>query len=129
LAKAARPRVARVADEIRSSAAEILRTLKDPRIGFVSVVSAEVSSDLRHVKLYVSVLGPDAERQATMQALERATGFVRSELGRRVRLYHTPEVRFVEDTSIAHGDRIHRLLQQLQGPEVSNPQVNSPQEE
>jgi ribosome-binding factor A len=108
-----RQRVARVAEEMRAAAAEVLRELKDPRVGFASVVRAEVSGDLRHVKLHVSVLGPEAEQEATLAALERARGFVRTELGRRVRLYHTPEVHFVLDTSIAHGDRIARLLGSL----------------
>lgn len=108
------PRAARVAEEIRSNAAMILRNLKDPRIGFVSVVSAEVSTDLRYVKLFVSVYGPEAERKATMTALQRATGYVRTELGHRVRLYHTPELRFVEDTSMAFGEHINRLLRDVQ---------------
>ncbi len=108
-----RQRVARVAEGMREAAAEVLRTLKDPRIGFATVVRAEVSADLRYVKLYVSVLGPEAEQSATMAALESAKGYVRTELGRRVRLYHTPEVRFLLDSSIAHGDRIARLLSSL----------------
>lgn len=110
----ARQRLARVTEEIRDAAAEILRSLKDPRIGFATLVRAEVSSDLRHVKLYVSVLGPPVEQAATMAALEGAKGHVRTELGRRVRLYHTPEVHFVADRSIAHGDRIAQLLSGLQ---------------
>ncbi len=107
------PRAARVAEEIRSHAAMILRELKDPRIGFVSVVSAELSTDLRYVKLFVSVYGPEAERKATMTALKRATGYVRTALGQRVRLYHTPEVRFVEDRSMAFGEHINRLLRDV----------------
>lgn len=109
----ARQRAQRVADEVQQVAAEILRGLKDPRIGFATVVRAEVSTDLRHAKIYVSVFGPEAERQATMAALERAKGHVRTELGRRIRLYHTPEVHFISDGSIAHGDRIARLLGEL----------------
>ena len=109
----ARQRAERVSDAVREVAAEILHGLKDPRIGFVTVVRAEVSTDLRHAKIFVSVFGPDAEREATMAALERAKGHVRTELGRRIRLYHTPEVHFIADSSIAHGDRIARLLGQL----------------
>jgi len=106
-------RAARVADEVRAAAAEILRGLKDPGIGFATVVRAELSSDLRYAKIYVSVLGPEAERAATMAALQRATGHVRTELGRRIRLYRTPEVHFVSDGSLAHGDRIARLLREI----------------
>ena len=108
-----RQRVARVAEEVRAAAAEILQELKDPRIGFATVVRAEMSSDLRYAKLFISVLGPEAERAATMAVLERAKGHVRTELGRRVRLYHTPEVRFVADDSMEHGDRIARILRGL----------------
>jgi len=106
-------RAARVADEVREVAADILRGLKDPGIGFATVVRAELSSDLRHAKIYVSVLGPEADRAATMAALDRATGHVRTELGRRIRLYRTPEVRFISDASIEHGDRIARVLRDL----------------
>lgn len=106
-------RAARVADELRQAAAEILRDLKDPGIGFATVVRAELSSDLRYAKIYVSVLGPEADRAATMAALARATGHVRTEIGRRIRLYRTPEIRFVSDGSIAHGDRIARVLREI----------------
>ncbi len=109
----ARQRAVRVADEVSQAAAEILRGLKDPRIGFATVVRSEVSSDLRHAKIFVSVFGPEADQAATMAALERAKGHVRTELGRRVRLYHTPEIHFVLDGSMAHGDRIARILAEL----------------
>lgn len=82
-------------------------------MGFASVVRAEMSPDLRYAKVYVSVLGPEAEREETMAVLERAKGHVRSELGRRIRLYHTPELRFIMDDSLAHGDRIARILRDL----------------
>lgn len=106
--------MARVAEQVRAETADILRGLKDPRIGFASVVRAEMSPDLRYAKVYVSVLGPEAEREETMAVLERARGHVRSELGRRIRLYHTPELRFVMDDSLAHGDRIARILRDLE---------------
>lgn len=109
----ARERAARVADEVAQVAAEILRGLKDPRIGFATVVRSEVSSDLGHAKIFVSVFGPEADQAATMAALESAKGHVRTEIGRRIRLYHTPEIHFILDGSIAHGDRIARILQEL----------------
>ncbi len=108
-----RQRVARVTEEVRAAAAEILRQLKDPGLGFATVVRAEMSPDLRYAKIYVSVLGPEAEREATLAALERARGHFRSELGQRVRLYRTPEVRFVPDQSLEHSDRIARLLREV----------------
>jgi ribosome-binding factor A len=103
-------RAQRVAERIKEEMADILRRVKDPRVGFASVVRVECSSDLRYAKVYISVFGPEADQQATMRGLENAKGFIRSELGRRVRLFHTPELHFALDTSIAHGDRIARLL-------------------
>jgi ribosome-binding factor A len=119
-------RVARVAEEVRAAAAEILRELKDPGIGFATVVRAEMSPDLRYAKIYVSVLGPEADREATMEALTRATGHVRAALGQRVRLYRTPEVRFVLDGSIAHGDRIARVLRDLAAERQSRGEAAPP---
>ncbi|MBE3591069.1 MAG: 30S ribosome-binding factor RbfA [Firmicutes bacterium] len=110
-----RQRAQRVAERIKEEVADILRRrMKDPRVGFASVTAVEVSNDLRHAKVYVSVLGDEAEQRATMQALERARGFVRTELGARLRLFHTPEVVFERDDSIAHGARINELLHSLE---------------
>lgn len=109
----ARIRQLRVAEQIKKETSDILRQLKDPRVGFVSVVSVEVSGDLRHAKIYVSVLGGEAERQATMAALERARGYVRTELARRIRLRFAPEIQFLMDESIEHGARIAQLLRHL----------------
>jgi ribosome-binding factor A len=106
-------RVQRVAERIKEELADILRLVKDPRVGFASIVRVEVSPDLRYAKAFVSVYGPEADQQATMRGLENAKGFIRTELGRRVRLYHTPELHFALDTSIEHGDRIARLLATL----------------
>ena len=89
------------------------REMKDPRIGFVTVTDVEVSSDLSHVKIYVSVFGDEPSREETMRGLESATGFVRSELGRRIRLRHTPEVVFKFDRSIERGARVLELLDKV----------------
>jgi ribosome-binding factor A len=91
------------------------RQLRDPRIGFVSVTDVELSADLRHAKIFVSVLGSAEEKQQTMAALEHATGFVRSELGRRIKLRHTPEILFRLDESIERGTRVVALLRQVVG--------------
>ncbi|NLG80573.1 MAG: 30S ribosome-binding factor RbfA [Firmicutes bacterium] len=112
----ARLRVERVAEAIRSEVAEILaREIKDPRLGFATVTDVEVSDDLRHVKVFVSVMGDKAQVDETMAALESATGFVRSEIGRRIRLRHTPEIIFRYDTSIKRGARVFELLKEIQG--------------
>ncbi|MGE5588502.1 MAG: 30S ribosome-binding factor RbfA [Clostridia bacterium] len=110
----ARLRVERVAEAIRSEVADILaREIKDPRLGFATVTDVEVSDDLRHVKVFVSVMGDKAQVDETMAALESATGFVRSEIGRRIRLRHTPEIVFRYDTSIKRGARVFELLKEI----------------
>lgn len=104
----------RVGEAIKEEISDILRNeIKDPRIGFVSVVEVEVSPDLRHAKVYVSVLGDDEARVQSLKGLESATGFIRSEIGRRIRLRHTPEILFRLDKSIEHGVKIARLLNEI----------------
>ena len=75
------------------------------------------SGDLRHVKIFVSVMGDEAQIVETMAALERAQGFIRSEIGKRIRLRHTPEIVFRHDTSIQHGARVFQLLQEIRKEE------------
>ena len=94
------------------TSAILQRRLRDPRIGFVSVMDVELSADLRHAKIFVSVLGDEEAKRRTMEGLERATGFVRSELGRRVNLRYTPEILFRLDDSIERGTRIAALLRE-----------------
>lgn len=114
------PRSERMREEFKREASDILRKMKDPRIGFVSVTDVELSRDLRHAKIFVSIFGDDEEKATTLTALERAQGFVRSELGQRIRMRHTPEVTFRLDDSIERGDRINRLLRSVateEGPD------------
>lgn len=103
-------RIERVREAIKAEVSDIMSKLKDPRIGFTTVTDVEVSRDLRYVKVYVSVYGSEEEKARTMEGLERATGHVRTEIGKRVRLHHTPEIAFVFDSSIEHGARINELL-------------------
>lgn len=101
---------------IKEELSQLLREeIKDPRIGFATVTDVEVSEDLSHVKVFVSVLGDEAARKATMEGLESAKGFLRSEIGRRIRLRHTPELAFSEDRSIERGVRIFQLLREVSG--------------
>ncbi len=98
----------------KAEASAILqRELRDPRIGFVSVTEVQLSADLRHAKIFVSVLGDQTEKRRTMEALDRAAGYVRSELGRRVSLRYTPEVLFRLDESIERGTRVVALLRRV----------------
>lgn len=107
-------RAKRVREAMRAEISDIIRNeIKDPRIGFVSVTSVEVSRDLRHARVYISVLGGDEERRATLAALEGARGFIRGEVGRRLRLRFAPELVFRADDSIAHGAEISRLLAEI----------------
>lgn len=109
-------RVQKLREFIREEVSDILhRGAKDPRIGFVSVTDVELSNDLRHAKVYVSVLGSEEERAKTMEALQHAVGFVRTELAKRLRTYHTPEIQFRLDTSIERGTRVLQLLREIQG--------------
>lgn len=107
-------RVERIAEEIKKEVVQMIQEeLKDPRIGFVTVTDVEVSSDLRHAKVYVSILGSEEEKKNTLAALQNAQGFVRSELGKRIPLRYTPEITFKFDPSIEHGARIMELLEQI----------------
>lgn len=93
----------------------IQRELKDPRIGFCSVTRVELSEDLGHAKVFVSVLGGEEEKRKTMEGLKSASGFLRSEVTRRLGLYHAPELTFKLDESIEKGVEIARILNQLKG--------------
>lgn len=107
-------RVGRVGEQIKKELGQMLQTeLKDPRIGFVTVTGVEVTNDLSLAKVYLSVLGSDQEKEDTLKAIAGASGFIRSEIGRRIRLRHTPELVFKFDESIEYGSRIEQLLQQL----------------
>ncbi len=100
--------------------------LKDPRVGFASVTSVEVSADLRHAKVFVSVLGSEEEQRATMRALEHATGFLRHELAQLLNIRYTPEISFRLDESIARGARVIELMRQVQAEDSTRPSAGGP---
>lgn len=105
-------RIYRISEEVKREVSNIIRSeIKDPRLpSMVSVVSANVTKDLRYAKIYVSVLGTDEEKKSAMQALKSAAGFIRREIGRRVQLRYTPELHFELDTSIEQGVYITKLI-------------------
>ena len=105
----------RVAEAIREEIATFLAEgVKDPRIvGFVTVTAVEVTRDLRHAKVFVSVLGSDAERQATFEGLQSVAGHLRAHVGRALRLRSAPEIEFRNDESVAHAAKIEQLLAQV----------------
>jgi ribosome-binding factor A len=109
-------RVARVAELIKREVSQMLLSgIKDDRVGsgIVSVTDVNVSGDLQHAKIFVSIYGSAEAKAETMAGLKSATGFVRSELGQRIRLRRTPEVMFLEDNSLERGDRVLSLLNRL----------------
>ena len=109
-------RISRVASLIQQEVSQmVLHEIKDDRVGagMVSVTDVDVSGDLQHAKIYVSIYGTEEARAETMAGLKAATGFVRRELGQRIRLRRTPEVVFIEDRALERGDRMLALLNQL----------------
>ena len=103
-----------VADAVQQHMSYLLqRELKDPRIGFATVTSVEMSPDLRYARIFISVMGTPDEQRATMDALASGKGFIRRELAARLDLRFAPEVQFKLDTSAEYSDRINRLLNEL----------------
>lgn len=92
----------------------LIRNLKDPRLGFVTVTGAEITRDLRHAKVFVSVMGTDDERDQCLDALKRASGYIRGEFTRRAHLRVAPELVFQADASLSRGARIFELLKQIE---------------
>ena len=95
----------------------VRRELQDPRIGFVTITDAEVTPDLRHARVYFSVLGSDEQKEETGKALNRAAGFIRSEFARRAQMRYVPDLRFEFDSSVERGARISYLLEQVRQDE------------
>lgn len=110
----ARLRVQRVAEELKKEIAEMIRTeVKDPRIGFATVTRVDLANDLQHAKVFVSVFGSEEEKQATLTALHKAAGFIRGEVGRRLRLRLTPELVFKLDESGEYSEHINTVIKRL----------------
>ncbi|WP_018752379.1 30S ribosome-binding factor RbfA [Paenibacillus sanguinis] len=107
----AKNRTGRVGEQIKKELSVLIQSeLKDPRIGFVTVTGVEVTNDLSQAKVYLSVFGDEEKKDESLKGIEKATGFLRTELGKRIRLRHIPELIFKIDESIAYGSRIEKLL-------------------
>jgi ribosome-binding factor A len=105
----------RVADLIREQLAELLqRETQDPRFDVVSITGVDVSPDLQHARIYFSVLGDEFDVQDISHAFEKASGYFRKRLAARVQLRFMPNLTFNFDNSLAEGDRIERLLREIQ---------------
>lgn len=108
----------RMAEAIKKEVCELLRNeIKDPRLGFVTVTGVEVTKDLSYGKVFVSVMGSESERNETLNILQNAAGYMRSEVGRRIKVRHAPELLFKLDTSLDHSCRIQELLDGINRPE------------
>ncbi|BAC13556.1 30S ribosome-binding factor RbfA [Oceanobacillus iheyensis] len=107
-------RAHRIAEQMKKELGEILsRKIKDPRVGFVTVTDVEVTGDLQQAKVYISVLGDEKKKQDTLLGLSKAKGFIRSEIGNRIRLRKTPEITFEFDEALEQGNRIETILRDL----------------
>lgn len=114
-------RVNRVGEQMKKELGDIIgRKIKDPRIGFVTVTDVEVTGDLQQATVYISVLGDEAQKENTLKALAKAKGFIRTEIGQRIRLRKTPEISFEFDPSLDYGNRINTLLHQVQNHNDNN---------
>lgn len=109
------PRVNRINEEYKKVISQIIRNdLKDPRIsGMASVVSVDVTKDLSYATVYISVLGSEDEKTNTMEGLTKSAGYVRREVGKKVKLHHTPVILFKEDNSIEYGVSMSQKIAEL----------------
>jgi len=107
-------RMRRVNEAVREVLSDAMKLLKDPRVGFVTVTDVRTSPDLRHAKVYVSVLGPESERAATMDGLASAHGVLQSEVNRELRMKRTPTLEFVYDDTAERADRLERMLADME---------------
>ncbi|HHV58790.1 MAG TPA: 30S ribosome-binding factor RbfA [Clostridiaceae bacterium] len=108
-------RTNRIAEEMKKEISDIIQNqIKDPRLPpMVSVVRVEVTRDLRYARVYASVLGDDASKEGAIAALKSASGFIRREVGQRIKLRYTPELVFELDDSIEHGVYMSRLIDEV----------------
>jgi ribosome-binding factor A len=88
----------------------ISRNMKDRRVGFVTVTGVQITPDLRHAKVFISLMGSEEEKKESLATLNHATGWIRHELGQRIRMKFVPDINFLMDTSQDYGERIDRLI-------------------
>jgi ribosome-binding factor A len=106
-------RMRRVNESVRQVLSEAVGDLKDPRIGFVTVTGVETSPDLRHARVFVSVLGPERKQQLSLAGLEAAHGVLQGRLARELRLKRTPQLTFEYDPTVERGVRMTQLIDEL----------------
>src|SRR5690625_5435553 len=114
-------RANRVAEQIKIEISDIINNkIKDPRIGFLTITDVEVTGDLQQAKVFFSVLGDEEEREETLLGLSKANGFIRSEIGQRIRLRKVPEIIFEYDVAHEYGNNIDRKSTRLNSSHVDN---------
>ena len=123
-------RMARVAEAVRETASEtILYEMNDPRIKMVTVTRAEVSGDLQHAKVYVSIMGTEKEQQLTLRSLRHAAGFVQSKLAKRLQTRYTPVIQFVLDAGVKRSIELSRILNEERGNQAAATDVAETEDE
>lgn len=112
-------RSGRLSEEIKREISKmILDEIKDPRIkGMVSIIDINVTKDLRYAKVYISIYGNDEEKKETIEGLKSASGYIRHEIGKRIKMRYTPEIVFELDRSIEYGAHISEVLKELKDQE------------
>lgn len=115
-------RLQRINDEIKKEAANIIRMeLNDPRIGaMTTVLKADTTNDLKYCKLYISIFGKDDEKEAVMEGLKNASGYIRKLLAKRINLRNTPELKFVIDDSLDYSEKIDKLIKEANSSSEEN---------
>ncbi len=108
-------RVHKVSEEIKREISNIIRELKDPRIavGMVSITGVEATGDLSYAKIFISIFGEEVNSDEILNILQKGAGFIRSELAKRIRIRHIPELIFQLDKSMEYGDHINKILKDL----------------
>ncbi len=116
------PRARRVADQIQRELPELIRhEVKDPRVGMLTITEVEVNRDMEFAKVYFTTLGGEAEHAACLQGLQRASGFLRSQLSHRMQLRVVPKLTFVYDHSVEHGIALTQLIETAVAEDARHP--------
>jgi len=120
-------RIGRINEEIQKELSSLIRTLKDPRVQntMISITSVDTTGDLRYSKIFISVLEKDRSKEV-IKGLKSAGGFLRREIGNRLKLRYTPELVFVEDDSITQGAKMYALLSSLKVWEDEDEESDNP---
>ena len=115
-------RASSVGDQIQAELASLLtREVHDPGIGFLTITQVKLSPDLQQARVYYTSIGDDKAKRESARALDRATPFLRRQIGQRLRLKRVPELTFFYDESIEQGDRVERILQELKMERAARP--------